>query len=104
MDPAADILFMLSSFNLRVQFVRKALLYGRAGVTLFPQDIRFSEVYACALLLDGQIDEAATVLAAGGEVTRNMSYLRARVMLQENPSLNNAQVALRAYLHQGDLS
>jgi hypothetical protein len=99
MDLTADILLMLCSFSLRVQFIAKAVVYGRVGVSMFPQDIRLREIYAYALLLNSQADEAFAVIGNVTKVTRNIAFLNVCVALQRTKSATNRQKAVRSYLN-----
>jgi len=98
MDITADILLMLAAFSLRTLFIKKAIVYGQAGVAIYPEDHRFREILAYALLLDGKVDEAATVAEEAQRDTRNLAYLKARIAMLGNYSLAERQSALRAYL------
>lgn len=81
MSIVSDTLYVLSALSLRGQFVEKALIYGKTGIALFPQDVRLFETYAYALLLSGQDEEAARVLNNAPDQTRNIAYLKARTAL-----------------------
>ena len=98
MDITADILLMLAAFSLKTQFIAKAAIYGRVGMALFPEDYRFREVLAYALLLDGKHEEATAVIDETQQDTRNIAYLKARLLMLGNHTMAERQNALRAYL------
>ena len=98
MNLAADTLFVLCSFSVRMHFISKAIIYGRAGIHLFPDDVRLHEIYAHALLLDGRAEEASHILSKVQEPTRNTAYLNARISLQDTNNELSAQDQLRLYL------
>jgi hypothetical protein len=81
MKKAADTLYLLSSFSLRTSFVQKAEIYARVGHGLFPDDIRLIEVYAYALLLQGQYEKAEELLSEAPYSTANIEYLRSKTAM-----------------------
>lgn len=100
MSVVSDTLYILSAISLRGQFVEKALIYGKAGIALFPQDVRLFETYAYALLLSGRDEEAASVLNSAPEQTRNVVYLKARTALTAG-AVPKSRDFLRSYLELG---
>lgn len=98
MNLAADTLLLLCSLSVRLRFISKAVLYGRVGMYLFPDDIRLREIYAYSLLLDGKTEEALHVLSETDEKTPNIAYLKARISLQDTSNSLNARDELRLYL------
>ena len=98
MNLAADTLLLLCSLSVQMQFISKAILYGRVGVYLFPDDVRLREIYAYSLLLDGKIEEASHIVSEMSEETRNIAYLKSRIGLLEPDDISNAREQLRLYL------
>jgi len=99
MDIAAEILLMLTAFSLKTQFVTKAIIYGRAGMALYPEDHRFREMLGYALLLDGKPQEAAEVVGETPHDTCNLAYLKSRFFMLGDYSTAERQEALRTYLN-----
>lgn len=99
MDIAAEILLMLTAFSLKTQFITKAVIYGRAGAALYPEDHRFREMLGYALLLDGKLQEAAAVVGEGPHDTCNLAYLKSRLLMLGDHSTAERQEALRTYLN-----
>lgn len=98
MKKAADALYLLATFSIRAQQINKALTYAMNGVVLFPNDTRLIEIYAYALLLNGQYQEAEDVLASTDISTRNAEFLRSRTAnLLDMPKEQRA-ARLRKYL------
>ncbi|MCP1846114.1 hypothetical protein ACVIHI_009107 [Bradyrhizobium sp. USDA 4524] len=95
---AADVLLLLSSFSLRGQFIAKAVLYGRVGVSMFPDDLRLREIYTYALYLDGRIDEAIDVIQSAQVDTPNVSFLKMRLALHASKPASERRAAVRSYL------
>lgn len=100
MDITADILLMLSAFSLKTHFVAKAAIYGRAGVALYPEDHRFREILAYALLLENRLEEAASVIGEAHRETRNLAFLNARLLMLGDHSMAERQDALKTYLRK----
>ncbi|WP_420963879.1 hypothetical protein [Brucella sp. IR073] len=97
-DLAADVLLMLSSFALRTQFLDKAIFYGRIGVELYPEDVRLREAYAYALLLDGKTNEAADALREQTLNSRNIAFLRMKLLMQDEKPPGECRNAISTYL------
>lgn len=95
---AADVLLLLSSFSIRTQFIVKAVQYGRAGVVLFPDDLRLREIYAYALCLDGSFDEAAEIIGPVTQSTPNVEFLKLRLAFHGDRAANERSAAIRSYL------
>jgi len=102
MNVTADILLMLAAFSLKAQFIAKAVIYGRAGLALFPEDRRFREVLAYALFLAGELENSAAVAGEARRDTRNFAYVRARLAMLSGCSGAEGQSAIRAYLGKMD--
>ncbi|WP_147272281.1 hypothetical protein [Phyllobacterium salinisoli] len=100
MDIVADVLLMLSSFALRTQFLEKATFYSRVGVALYPEDVRLREIYAYALLVDGKIAEAKDALESITSNSRNVAFLRMKILLQLSPPSGERQNAIKIYLRK----
>ncbi|WP_273795103.1 hypothetical protein [Brucella intermedia] len=100
MSVTADVLLVLSSLALRMQFLRKAICYARIGVSLFPDDIRLREIYAFALLLDGNMEEAEQVIDAVETESRNIAYLRVQTSMQIVSGSHEKRDAIRTYLRR----
>ncbi|WP_173932905.1 hypothetical protein [Chelativorans sp. Marseille-P2723] len=98
MGITADVLLMLTAFSLKTKFFAKAIIYGRAGVALYPEDNRFREALAYGLLLEGETEEAAAVVSTIHRQTRNLAYLKAQLAMNEGHSEPERQEALRTYL------
>lgn len=95
---AADILLLLSSFSIRTQFLAKAVQYGRAGVSMFPDDVRLRELYAYALYLEGRNKEAIEVIRPVTQPTPNVEFLKARLAFCDKQSASERSAAIRSYL------
>ncbi|TPW28851.1 hypothetical protein FJU08_16105 [Martelella alba] len=91
-----NLLLMLTAISLRCGFVQKAIVYGRAGQMLFPDEYRFLEMHAYGLLLDGRLDDLEELLAGIHLETRNLAYLRARLAIACG-DVDEAASQLRAY-------
>jgi len=102
MNITADILLMLAAFSLKAQFTSKAVIYGRAGLALFPEDRRFREILAYALLLGGDLEGPASVLGEERRETRNLAYLEACLTILRGSAAAEGQTAIRAYLRKLD--
>lgn len=99
MNILADILLLLSSYSLRTNFVRKAVHYAKAGFDMFPDDLRLREIYAYALLMDDQVDEAERVASGNAEPSSNIAYVLARVvLLKGDATREQRKQALQKYL------
>lgn len=100
MKITADILLMLAAFSVKAQFFAKAVIYGRAGLVLFPEDHRFKELLAYALLLDGQLQEAAAVVGEPLHETPNLAFLKSRLAMLRDCPTSERQEALRNFLNR----
>ncbi|WP_176086034.1 hypothetical protein [Martelella sp. HB161492] len=91
-----NLLLMLTAISLRCGFVQKAVVYGKAGQQLFPDEARFLEMHAYGLLLDGRLDDLAVLLQDVDLQTQNIAYLRARLAIA-NGDAEEAASQLKAY-------
>lgn len=98
MRKAADILFLITTFSIRANFIEKATTYGKAAHTLFPGDPRIAEVYAFALLLKADFQAAEDLLTSWSEPTQNMAYLRCRTAILLNLPAEERRKRIESYL------
>jgi hypothetical protein len=88
MKKSADLLCILIMFSIRADFYKKSLTYAKAGYLLFPEDIRFTELYAYALVLSEEYEAAEGILAKAEFNTCNIAFLRGRVsVMLELPTM-----------------
>jgi type IV secretory pathway VirB6-like protein len=79
MKKTADLLCILIMFSVRADFFEKALRYAKCGYHLFPNDIRFVELYAYTLVLSEDYETAENVLSSVDIPTQNIAYLKGRI-------------------------
>ncbi|TCT29257.1 hypothetical protein [Martelella mediterranea] len=92
------MLLMLSVCSLRCGFLRKAVVYTRIGMVLFPSDERFREMAAYGLLLLGENERCRDALDGMSKTSRNQAYLEARLQLASEKTAPEVSERLRDYL------
>ena len=97
-NETAEVLLMLTSFSLRVQKFTRAVFYGRVAHSLFPEDVAIAEMYAYALLLMGENEQAHKVVSKVTAETANLSLLRARLSILRKEDRSEQSSHLRKYL------
>ncbi len=98
MKEAADLLCVLTMFSIRAAFYRKALLYAHCGYLLFPEDTRFIELYAYALILSEDYASAEDILSSTAASSVNLEYLRGRVAIMLEMPSTDQTARIRRFL------
>ncbi len=98
MRKAADILYLLSTYAIKGQFVEKALIYSQSGHHLFPQDTRLLETYVFSLLLNGNYEKAEDVLKSTDIRSQNLDFLRLRLSMILKKTTEEKTRLARMYL------
>lgn len=79
MKKSADLLCILIMFSIRANFYEKAMRYAECAFALFPEDPRFTELYAYALIQCEDYERAEEVLGKIDNVMPNIALLKGRV-------------------------
>lgn len=89
MNKNADMLATLVSFSIRAHFYKKAELYARCGVELFPDKISLVELYAYTLILNEQVEKAWALLRGTNAKSVNLAFLMCKcaLLLKEDANL-----------------
>ncbi|MFK4064119.1 hypothetical protein [Brucella anthropi] len=98
---AADAMVLLLSFSIRSGFVSKAIIYARASMTLFPDEMRLRELCCYAHMLDGDLDRTSELLDGYSHETHNLAFARLSVDIQKAVSEADKIASLQAYLFYG---
>ena len=99
MKRVADLLCILTMFSIRADFHEKALRYSRTGYSLFPEDIRFLELYAYALILSEDYSTADQILANAKGSTCNTALLQSRVAVMLGLSKDEKRSRITRFLN-----